>query len=366
MPNNLSALIIFELLQPYAREITTVLAVPEGLTIRFRFKRRWFAPDDPLAVVGTRGLIALRITPTAHVFPLRYCRVIEVTDIGDIFYVVVTAEGFVELHSGTQGQTDQLTQFNQNLAEGPFLGIQNPPGLGMDKLVFLGPSFADSFGNPLYTGSPAARQIAAWGVLVERLIRIDEFLGLDFLHVFAMDFRKSASLARIIDGEFRLTPNRYYKLKLIQRRSTVEPVKTIALAVDESTLTPVLERQLAVGGYDILEFSFYAGVARTQEQRSSMVIKAECDVKDAALFPPFTLPVVIPAKSLLWKLVPIFLFFTAAAAVLVPRWLELNVLGRPLITPEVTNLALIVMIVTSRAVGSFGGSLAGKAFQIWK
>lgn len=276
MPSQPSALIVFELLQPYAPEITSVLALPTGFDVRFRFKKRWFATDDPSKLDSKTGLIALRITENTAILPLRFCTVTRVIDIGDIFYFVARLRDYVELSSGAQGQTQQLDSFNGSLRDGPLHRLKNEPGAGMEKLVFLGPSFESHFGNNLYSGSEENRQVSAWGTLVEILIKTDGFKKTNFLRVLSLDDGSpNSEQPTTANSSFRLAAERHYRLRVVQRRAEVQPVTDFVLTLDRTMLLPILAKQRAVGAYDILDFSFQTAPRKGYEQRTLMVLSAE-------------------------------------------------------------------------------------------
>ena len=234
----------------------------------------------------------------------------------------------------------------------------------MEKLVFFGPSFEQSFGNPYYTGSEESRQISALGTLVEALIQLEPFRDLDFLHILSLGATRSGKPFLIKDGEFELRGEEHYRLRVVQRRAVVEPIKDFVLSLDRSTLLPILSKQTAVGAYDILEFSFQTNPKKVQEQRTSLVLTAES--KNAS-FPSRTLilPAVIPSHSLLWKGVPLAIFIVAGLVLLLPKLISTK-LGIPAIPEEVKNAAIVAMIMTSKTAGAVGSSLVSKTFQIWK
>jgi hypothetical protein len=360
-----TALIVFETLPPYGRECITILALPKGCHTRFRFKIKWFALDDPEKLVGIRALIALRHTPEALIIPLRFCEIIEVLEIGQIYYLVVILKHFVEYSTGPEGQSEQIQRFQQLLRDRPLRDFENTPGEGMEKLVFIAPDYSKVFGNPHFTGDKSNRETAAWGTLVEMLIGFPEFESLDFLHISKLG--ELHSDARVEDGEFILTGKRYYRITILQRRKNVEPAKDILIRLDRNLLTPVLDRQTAVGAYDVLELSFYTGASAPRPQRSSIVLSAECADKTISLFPPLIVPVTIKRESMIGNMLVATMFILAAFALLAPDYVSAKLhINKTVITEDLHNLLVLIAIVTAASVGKIGSTIVSKAFTFGK
>jgi hypothetical protein len=359
-------LIIFELLQPYGKEIATVLALPKGFKLRFRFKRKWFATDSPLQIANTDGLVALRITRTAEILPLRFCRVTDVKDIGDIYYIVVEVGAFVELPSAGESQKEQLNRFNRDFRDTSLSGIDNVPGKGMEKLILIGPRYEEYFANPLYVGTEENRGLAAWGTLVEILIKQQEFNGLDFLSIIDFEGAGDRSWQPVENGEFILKPDQHYKLRVMQRRSAIEPVKDISLKLDGAALKPLVDRQVAVGAYDILEFSFRTADSQSSPQKSALVLTASGS-DSAHSFTPIILPVIIPARSWILPSLASVLFVCSAITLIAPE-LVAGVFkqDRTIISEEVRSICIIAAILTSKQVGALASLIVNKTFHLGK
>lgn len=359
-----STLIVFELLPPYGKEVVTNLAIPDGFYLRFRFKKKWFVTDDPLKILNTEALIALRITKTAEIIPIRFCKIVDIKDIGNIFYILVQVREYAELHSGGEGQKEQIRLFNRDLRDSLFLSINNTPGRGMEKLIFNAPSFKNYFGNPSYMGSPENKAVAAWGNLVGLLIKQDEFLGLDFLCIVEFEGAGSQKTQTICNGTFVLAPEQHYVLRVMQRRSDVEPVKEIMLKLDKDVLTPILDKQLAVGAYDILEFSFRTCKSQISPQKTAIVLTNSSN-GTAQSFAPIIFPVVIPGRSRLIQGISILLFITSAITLIIPNYI-VGIFHQPpeIISEQVRNLLILIAIVTSREVGTFASLILNKTFSL--
>ena len=360
-----SALIVFETLPPYGREAVTMLALPRGCRTRFRFKLKWFNLDDPHKLKGMSCLIALRHTANAFVIPLRICEITSVEAIGEIYYLIVTLQGFIEYNTGSEGQVEQLDEFQRLLRDNVVKNIENLPGIGMGKLVFITHDYSSAFGNPYYTGSADRRHVASWGTIVERLIQLPEFEPLDFLYIsFLGEFDSSL---RAKNGRFTLSGKRYYRMTVIQRRKNVEPAREITLRLNKNQLTPVLDRHVAVGAYDVLEFSFYTAESGSQPKQSSIVLSENLCEADLNPYPYITIPVTIKAVSIVANLIPALIFIVIAFTLLAPAFVATKLgIDKAIIVTDLHNVLILAAILTASSVGRLGSLVVNKSFVLWK
>src|ERR1035437_5837242 len=104
----------------------------------------------------------------------------------------------------------------------------------MGKLIFNAPSYRNHFGNPSYIGTIENKSVAAWGSLVGILIKQEELQGLDFICIIEFEGAGSKKNQPIQNGAFFLAPEQHYVLRVMQRRSRIEPVSEITLKLDRS------------------------------------------------------------------------------------------------------------------------------------
>jgi hypothetical protein len=334
------SLIVVEMLEPYWREIATLLALPAGFSMRFRYRKKWFELDHS-SLIGTRCLLSLRATKEARILPIRFAKVTHVRDIGDIIYIETCVADLVELDSGSQVQKEQLASFQKVLKDGPLKDCDNLADVGMEKLLFQTPSYEDRFGNQNYTGDDDNRQIAAWGVLVELLLKYEQFSNLDFLHILDIDppISKKSKTSYVLKGDTS------YCLTVLQRRGNVPPAREVHILLDQTNLQPILEKQAAVGAYDLLKLSFRTTNASYQSKSTSIILKETCDVELIPLFPPLVLPVRIESRSKLPFMISAFIFLLAAVTLFFPQiisnYIEIK-------DSSITNVAILVAIIASR------------------
>jgi hypothetical protein len=359
-------MIVFEMLQPYADEVGTILALPPGLRVRFRYKSRWFMAESPSSVLSSKCLIALRNTEMGEVIPLRFGEVVELRTLGDIHYLQVELRSFVELDSGPAGQQEQLSAFNARLRDGPLSRIVNEPNRGMEKLVFATPDYSKDFFNPNYMGEAGAtREQAAWSTLVKLLGSLPGYEQLDFYYLSSFAAGTSHNALQRVNGSVPLQANQFYTIDLVQWRTHVDPPKTVSLRVDRSNLSTVLDRQISVGAYDLLRFSLYTHQADYRQRPSSLVLTTSSD-SGARLPIPLVIPVHILARPKWPHVISVAAFAAAAIALLFEGLILERLFGTSITTysSEVTNGLILIAVLASQSLPGLARSLTMNSVKL--
>ena len=358
-------LIVFEMLKPYIDEITTVMALPENFIIRFRYKKKWFNFDNPFEAIDKSCLISLRNTAIGQIMPIRFGKIIEIQDVGEIYYVKVSLNKFVEYNSGEVARKRQIVEFNKELFDAPLKGVRNPSEKGMERLIFKTPNYRNRFKNENYLGNTENIQIHSWGIIVSFLISLKEYETLDFIHI--IDFKPKPTKNHTWSREsfFRVKGDRHYTITILQRRKLIEPIKEIHFLFDDVLLKSILNKQLAVGAYDILNFSFYSKEAENEEKMTSIVVKEVAKGDDETkTFPPIVLPICISRKSSIPYIFLVLIFSIASSVILFPQLIEHHLgFSKTFIEGELRNFCVFIAILTGGSIGTFGKSLISKLYK---
>jgi len=298
------AYIIFNSIPPYAYEANNILALPNGMPYRARFRRAWH-PDikAPSEIENRDTLLVLRNWDTAQLVPLRRVRTGKVQRVGKIYYINYVLGDIVEYDSAEATRTQQVQDFNDKIAL-ELKGYANTPKSNLDKLVFLAPDLAASIADSQPPVDKIERESDNWGKVVDLLESFDVFLDVDFIKIIGMANNAGKS-SKLVFAEgtvrYQLKNDSTYTLEVFQRSNTRKTgdssVSTRSITIGgEPDAVRIIKGNFAITGkYDRFEFRF-----RTSIRQRSRDTELPIDVTrtgSTLIVPTVTVPIRIETSS---------------------------------------------------------------------
>jgi len=255
--------IIFNSIPPYASEANNVLALPEGMPYRARFRQEWH-PDinNPRDIEQREGVLVLRDWDTGRLFPLRRIRIRKVDPVGDIYYIDYVLTNLIEYDSDEQIRQNQIIDFNERILL-ELRPYQNNPGEDLKKLVFMGSDLAANISDAHPKGEMNQREFDNWGKIVSLIGTISCYIDQDFLKIIRLSEEGGIQPKFLSSGEIKrysLNNARVYYLDVFQRSFTTKTgdssvsTRTIKLSAEADAIKPIRDRFAVVGKYDMYRF----------------------------------------------------------------------------------------------------------------
>lgn len=278
---------------PYCYDVPHILALPENLSHRFRYEKRWIdEPENIEKIKGKSGLVILRIFDTGELIPIRYVQIEDVIPFGDTYYIELRVKKFFNL---AQCETLNNT-LKKTLAK---KGIQNLPLKPLQPLIFEYEHFEDE--------SKKSQEITTyqkWDRIVKLLGEIGCYKDYSFFNIFSIKDSKemSATISQDETGKHSLflKPNCLYYLELIQKipweidkDESIEHPFNVELSSEPDKFVLLNKNKRVVGKYDLLRFSFKTAPS-LDDSYSFLEIKSFMENSSYEFeLPSFFLPVVI-------------------------------------------------------------------------
>jgi hypothetical protein len=234
----------------YSEDILSVLAMPEGSIVRFRYDQKYVSADVQRAakdVVDTDGLVGfVADTGSDHPFllPIRYVSVVSVECPGRVFVFNLRIGGYPALDDGkvapdelTKKSYEQLKQLWPNRAE-EFKPVQSsPPSLG---------------------ARPSSEAARNWEVIAERLAWHDTFKSSYFLRVDPLTTLKNDDELTFDDeGRLKLVDGQSLRVRTVFYSDDYAPTakQSLSCSTDDKFVRVSSDAVYDVAlRYDLVEF----------------------------------------------------------------------------------------------------------------
>jgi hypothetical protein len=264
--DHLVTFIVINSIPPYAYEINNILALPNGVPYRVRYRKKWLPNITDAKQISRRdGVIVLRNWDTGEFVPLRHINISTVDVVGNIYYINYLLKDLIDFDSDESLRTQQLQSFNAKLAVelNPY---PNNPGSDLDKLIFLTPDLTASIQDSRSIDTRGQTDYGAWGKIVGLIGNIQCYIDTDFLKIIQIaDINgEPANLIQTrLTRRFMLTGDQTYSLEVFQHSftskgrgdSSVSP-RNLQLN-GETEAVRMIKNEFAISGkYDRYEFRF--------------------------------------------------------------------------------------------------------------
>lgn len=256
-----TTIIIINSIRPYGYELNNILALPIGFSYRCRFRREWVDLPTPQGVVGTDGILVLRVFQTAQFIPVRRVKIKSASVVGDIYHIKYQLGDWISLPADEEERRKKIKGFNQLLSAA--LGdAENPANANLRRLVFSAADLAYDFSQ-----SPESNN--DWGILVNELQTLDLFSDVDFVKIVSLRDENGAEASVSPGVGFELANGATYSMEVIQRTKTgstgnsgVGANRTLRLIFDQTDFYGLQAAQSITGRYDLLTFIFRVDATR--------------------------------------------------------------------------------------------------------
>ena len=313
--------IIFNSIPPYAFEANIILALPDGMPYRARFRKEWH-PDinNPRDIELRDGVLVLRDWDTGSLIPIRRIRIRKVDPVGDIYYIDYLLTNLIEYDSDDQTRDNQVKDFNERILF-ELRPYQNNPGEDLIKLVFMGSDLAANISDSHPKGELDQREFDNWGKIVSLIGKIGCYLDQDFLKIIRLSDeggkqRKFVSVGGI--KRYSLSNTKVYYLDVFQRSFTTKTAdssvttRTIKLSAEIDAIKPIRDRFAIVGKYDMYRFRLKAQAPQRTRDTDIAIDTERADQKGPV--PTIYLPVRIttPITTMVYRIVAALFFIFGA------------------------------------------------------
>lgn len=272
--------IIINSIPPYAYEVNNILALPNGMPYRARFRQEWMPEiSSPNDIEYHDGVVVLRNWETAELIPLRRIRTTDVEPVGDIYYINYVLSDLIEYDSNKQDRLNQVKVFNEKAAI-ELRPFPNEPKSDLRRLVFLGADSVAGIIDSHQKRELSDKEYDNWGKILTLLGDMECFLDVDFLRFIRLtdaDKKIQKIVRRGMDTRYFIENEKMYYLDILQRSFTLKigdssvTGRSIILSAEAESIKPVKDKFAIVGRYDRYQFTFKTN-AQQKEKNTDIAI----------------------------------------------------------------------------------------------
>jgi hypothetical protein len=259
-----------------------------GSPYRFRYEGHSLIGEvDPSKMRDSKGLVVLRDPTTGELFPIRHIHIFEVLLSGQIMVV--------RFHVGSFPDSDQLNAAARIRAMVTRLSKVNLPNSSLYPLIY---EIEDEVLNELENnGTAGADQSFRWRSVIETLRASPGMQDCGYLHLRKItDERGEEEESTDDDGQLAVDADSAYKLEVLSYvllMSSTSPTQdvveeaTLAMAVDEKLVTPLVGESSIVSRYDDHILSFRTLTTPGGNSTHIRLLVKRKEVTGTAQFPYF-------------------------------------------------------------------------------
>jgi hypothetical protein len=317
--------IIFNSILPYAYEANNILALPNGMPYRARFRREWHPEiENPKDIENRNGLLVLRDWVTGRFYPLRRISTTKVDLVGDIYYIDYILRELIEFDSDKVSRAQQVDSFNERISF-EIRPYPNNPGGDLQKLVFLGPDLVAGISDSHPKGDIEQKEFNNWGKIVSLIGETESYLDIDFLKIIRLmnEGEKEASFV-VASGmkRYALDNSKIYYLDVFQRSFTTKigdssvSNREIIVSAETDAINLIRDRFAVVGKYDRYRFRLKTQAPQRTRETDIAIDIRRSDGKGP--IPTIYLPVRIttPLTTVIYRVIAVIVFFLGATVLL--------------------------------------------------
>jgi len=331
--------LISSYVEPYCRDIPTIMSLPRGAVFRFRYNIKYLSDNfkkilknDLTSIKDSIERIVLihatkpnysgKGTAIARLYPIRLGTLFDIKNLGNLVYFAFKIGDFCKTSVDSPYFEIKKEEFEEffKTNDDKFTDSQKKE-LYLKNLVFMSEEI-NIFQNLKTVPSEPKEENKHWIELINELSKEPEFESQIFMKVLyfgeyekyiANDYKESNFEAEK-DKQYFALKRGLHVLSFIQYNPKIPkttsgnsasfPIK-LRLKTDTQIVSVIKDQDFIEGKYDVIEF-YFRPILGSEEKVTFLTIDGESDFH----FPCFELPIIIPKRSLR-KTVGSFLGFLA-------------------------------------------------------